>query len=193
MTNFTPGQTVKTFSTKAGQPALIRYPLWEDLNQVVTYVNRLSQEDTYTTFMGELITKEEEARFLADLFLQIELGHKVFLFCFVEKDLVGICGLSRNTQQRLRGRHVGRFGISIDRKARGEGLGYELAQATIAEAKKKIPGLRVIVLDVYDKNQIAQNLYRKLGFQDAGKIPRAILYQGNYLDEMKMYLELASV
>lgn len=41
MTNLLPGRTVKTFTTKKGKQAVIRYPKWEDeeyIDQVKMYL-----------------------------------------------------------------------------------------------------------------------------------------------------------
>lgn len=55
---FQPGKIVKTFTSKSGKKIVIRYPQWKDLNQLTEYINKLSAEDTFTTFSGEKITKE---------------------------------------------------------------------------------------------------------------------------------------
>jgi RimJ/RimL family protein N-acetyltransferase len=47
-----------------------------------------------------------------------------------------------------------------------------------------------VVLDVFSINGNAQNLYKKLGFKETGRLPKRILYRGSYIDETKMYLEL---
>jgi RimJ/RimL family protein N-acetyltransferase len=65
-----------------------------------------------------------------------------------------------------------------------------LGKTIIEEAKKKIAGLKMIILDVYSLNINAQNLYKKLGFKDASCLSKTILYRGQYIDEIKMYLEL---
>ena len=41
---------------------VIRYPKWEDLEELTRYINKLSSEDTFVTFSGEEIKKEEEAK-----------------------------------------------------------------------------------------------------------------------------------
>jgi len=46
--------------------------------------------------------------------------------------------------------------------------------------------LKVIVLDVYEKNLPALNLYRKMGFKEVGRIPKAIFWKGRYIDDIKM-------
>lgn len=190
MTNLRPGKIVKTFTTKKGKQAVIRYPKWEDLDLLLEYINTLSKEDTFINFSGEELSKKEEAEFLARLFVDIEMVDRVILCCFIDDQLVGSCDIERDKGGRKRSRHVGIFGISITKEYRGEGIGYELAKATIEEARERISELKLIILDVFNANQIAQVLYEKLGFQKAGQIPKAVLYQKEYLDEVKMYLEL---
>jgi RimJ/RimL family protein N-acetyltransferase len=190
MSKFTPGRIVKTFSTKKGDKAVIRYPFWEDLDQILAYINKLSKEDTFITLSGEKLTRKDEAGYLADWFKAMEMGDKVFLFCFVADKLVATCSVDRNTKSRQRSRHTASFGISVAKEFRSSGVGYNLASTVIAEAKKKIKGLKLIALSVYEKNKIALNLYKKLGFKKAGVIPGGVLYCNEYIDEIKMYLRL---
>lgn len=185
---FIPGKVVKTFETEKGHEVVVRYPRWEDLDKLTNYINALSQEDTFIRFSGETITVAEESEFLAGWFKRIDLSNGVMLCGFVADNLAGACGIERNEIQRQRSRHAGIFGIAVARQFRGEGIGYELARATIDEAKKMIPGLRLLTLDVFGKNVVAQGLYRKLGFEEVGRIPEAILYKGEYTDNVIMYL-----
>lgn len=39
-------------------------------------------------------------------------------------------------------------------------------------------------------NLIAKHLYRKLGFKEAGKIPKGMKFKRKYYDEIIMYKEL---
>ncbi len=187
---FIPGQIVKKFISKNKKEIVIRYPIWEDLEEFTRYINKLSKEDTFIIFSGEEIKKEEEAKALSEWFYQIEMGDKVVLGCFYKKKLVGVANIDRDKLSRKRRLHVGAFGISVEKEFRGERIGYELARAVIEEAKNKIPGLKMVILDVYSLNNKAQNLYKKLCFKEAGRLPKKILYRGQYIDEIKMYLEL---
>jgi RimJ/RimL family protein N-acetyltransferase len=186
---FIPGQIVKKFKSKKGKEIVIRYPKWEDLDELISYINKLSQEDTFVTFSGEEIKKEEEAKVLSEWFFDMEMGNKVVLGCFYNNKLVGLANIDRDKSARKRSLHVGIFGISIEKEFRGEGIGYELGRTIIEEAKTRISGLRIVILDVYSINTNAQNLYKKLGFKDTGCLPKQILYRGQYIDEIKMYLE----
>jgi len=187
---FALGQIVKKFFSKKGKEMVIRYPKWEDLEELTRYINKLSCEDTFVTFSGEEIKKEEEAKVLSEWFYGMEIGDKVVLGCFYNDKLVGLANVDREKSNRKRSLHVGTFGISVEKEFRGEGVGYELGKTIIEEAKKRIAGLKMIILDVYSLNTTAQNLYKKLGFKDAGCLSKTILYRGQYIDEIKMYLEL---
>jgi len=185
---FIPGQIIKKFISKKGKEMVIRYPKWEDLEELTRYANKLSYEDTFVTFSGEEIKKEEEAKVLSEWFCQMEAGNKVVLGCFYGEKLVGVAAIRRDKSVRKRSLHVGIFGISVEKEFRGEGVGYELGRAIIEEAKKKIKGLKMVILDVFSLNTKAQSLYQKLGFKEAGRLPKKILYRGSYIDEVKMYL-----
>lgn len=187
---FQPGKIVKTFTSKSGKKIVIRYPQWEDLNQLTEYINKLSDEDTFTTFSGEKITKEEEGKTLGNWFLHMEKGDKIVLGCFCGNQLVGLSNIDRNASNRKRSLHVGRFAISVAKEFRNDGIGFELAKTIIDLAKKNINGLKMITLEVFSLNQKAINLYQKLGFKPYGVLKEGIYYQGNYVDEVKMVLTL---
>lgn len=191
MIHFVPGSKVSTFTTRNGQEAVIRYPLWEDVEAMTNFINELSHEDTYITFSGETITKEGEMYYLTEMFKSMEAQNSIFLSCFIGSNLVGTCTVVRDLRSRKRSYHVGIFGITIAQQFRGEGIGEELAKVALTESVKKIPGLKIFVLNVYSPNTIAQQLYKKLGFIECGRIPKSVWFKGEYLDTIKMYKEIA--
>ncbi|KZE69082.1 hypothetical protein AWM68_02110 [Fictibacillus phosphorivorans] len=61
------------------------------------------------------------------------------------------------------------IGITIgEREGRGKGIGYQALRYLEKEIKER--GLNRIELGVFEFNQQAQNLYRKLGYQEIGRI-----------------------
>jgi len=181
---------IKKFKTKSGQVATIRYPKKSDLKAMLGYINKLSQEDTFITYSGEKVIKKQEKEFLDGILKGIKNHDKVCLLTFVDDNLAGVCTIERNKKGKKRTHHIAIFGISIAKKYRGQGIGFELAQAAIQEAGKRITDLRIITLNVYGINNIAQNLYQKLGFKKFGRLPQGIFYHQKYIDELKMYLDL---
>ena len=181
---------LKKIVTKKGKEAIIRYPTIDDVMEMTGYINTLSREDTYITFSGEQITLDSEKEYIIDLLKRIEKGNSVNLVCMIDGKVIGIAGIERKITARRRGGHIGIFGISIKKEFRGDGMGYELSTTVIDEAKKKMAGLRIITLSVYKPNEIAYALYRKLGFVEYGTLPKGILFHGEYVDEVEMYLKL---
>jgi RimJ/RimL family protein N-acetyltransferase len=188
--SFVPGGITHSFVTKSGKQAEIKNPSWDILHQKLQYVNELSQEDTFVSFSGEEIALREEADFLAKILIDMELGNAVFQYCFVDGQLVGICGIDRKTILRKRGEHIGRFGLSVHRDFRNDGIGFILAKTAIDLATKHIRNLKIIELECFANNTGALHLYEKLGFQEVGRLPNFILFKGQYIDEVKMTLEL---
>lgn len=43
---------------------------------------------------------------------------------------------------------------------------------------------------VFANNDGARGFYRKMGFRESGRIPKAIFYKGRYVDQVLMYLDL---
>jgi RimJ/RimL family protein N-acetyltransferase len=188
--SFVPGGVTHSFVTKNGKNAEIRNPSWDILHQKLEYINELSQEDTFISFSGEEVALKEEAEFLARILADMEMGNSFFQYCFVEGQLVGICGIDRKTDLRKRGEHIGKFGLSVHRDFRNEGIGFVLAKTAIDLASQHIKNLKIIELGCFANNTAAIHLYEKLGFKEVGRLPNFILFKGNYIDEVKMTLTL---
>jgi len=190
VTNFIPGKIIEIFETKKGNSIVIRYPKWEDLDSLTSFINEVSKEDTYITFSGEKVTKEEEVEHVLNLFRGIEYLNRVYLCCFAGSELVGTASIDRVLTGRRRRRHIGLFGITLAQKYRGEGIGEKMSRIIIEEAKRHIPGLTMLLLNVYGQNHIAQSLYKKLGFKEVGRMPKGLIYKGEYDEEINMVLDL---
>jgi RimJ/RimL family protein N-acetyltransferase len=190
MSFFIPGKKVADFKRPNGSTLEIRYPRWEDIDALTTYINLLSAEDTYIYFSGEVVTKAEEMDYLTSVFKACESQNKVALVVSDDDVIVGCCEVNRKLVSKRRGLHVGTFGLTVARDYRGEHLGLALAKATISEARTAITGLRLITLTVHEPNQIARNLYSKLGFIESGRLPAGLVYKGEYIDNLSMVLKL---
>lgn len=99
-------------------------------------------------------------------------------YCLEENgNLAGFGQLLRKSEKRL---HAARIIVAPDK--RGQGLGRRLCQALIHRTiELKFPR---ISLNVYNKNQIAINLYQSLGFQEVEKC------KDDTLSEDIRYMEL---
>ena len=103
--------------------------------------------------------------------------------------LVGTVGLERD--RRRKGRHIGHIvGMMVRPEARGHGVGRELLEALIGEARRT-EGMEMLTLTVTDGNTAAVGLYETSGFVRYGLLVRAIrLANGRYHDKLHMVLTL---
>ncbi|MEL3962660.1 ribosomal protein S18-alanine N-acetyltransferase [Lysinibacillus endophyticus] len=76
--------------------------------------------------------------------------------------------------------------VAVIESARGQKIGEGLMREAIKVAKER--GVEVLSLEVRVSNIIAQNLYRKLGFQDGGI--RKGYYTDNQEDALVMWVNL---
>ncbi len=178
-----PGTIIYKEKLKIGS-VILRYPKKTDLKLLYRYINKLSRERTFIIVQGERISLKQEKRYLDNQLQKIKEGKAVQLVVFVNNELVG------NSQISLRGaieRHIGGFSISIAKKFRGQGLGKLLMKSVIAEAKKHLRGLEIIVLSVFADNEIAKKMYKKFGFRSYGMLPQGIKLEKGYANYIYMY------
>lgn len=179
-----PGQIIKTFTSKKGNEVVIRYPKWEDLDDLVTFANNLVTEDTFI-MLNKQITKDEESTWLSDTISKIEEGKKIHLVAVVNGKFAGNCEIRIRDKKQT---HVGEIGISVASSFRQEGIGYQLLSKLIEEGKKK--GLKLLILHCFENNDRALHLYEKMGFKRSGLVPGVYAHKGDYIGEVTLYLPL---
>ena len=105
-----------------------------------------------------------------------------------QKELIGVVGFRRidGEKEQHRG-HI--WGMYVRSEEQGKGFGKALLSNAI-DLANSLPGLEQIELDVVTRNRQARNLYASLGFASCGVDPRALLVDGEYLDEERMVLFL---
>ena len=93
-------------------------------------------------------------------------------------------------QYHIKFRHKAGIGIFILQRYCGIGLGRQLMEYAIENARKT--ELEQLKLGVFDDNVAAIRLYEKLGFREWGREPHAFkLKDGSYRDEIQMVLFLS--
>ncbi|MDP1722675.1 MAG: GNAT family N-acetyltransferase [Candidatus Gottesmanbacteria bacterium] len=180
----TPGQTIKTFTTKKGNTVVIRYPKWEDLDDVLAFANNLVEEEALLA-LSKKQTRAEEAKWMADTFEKIETGKKIKLVAVVNGKYAGNCEIRIHDNRES---HVGDIGIALSKDYRDEGIGAELLTTLIAQGKNA--GLKLLILYCYENNDRALHLYEKLGFTRSGLVPGTFAYKGSYIGDVTLYLPL---
>ncbi|MBZ9782940.1 GNAT family N-acetyltransferase [Pseudomonas sp. REP124] len=107
---------------------------------------------------------------------------------FVDGRLAGIAGLAFEPREKARHKAT-LFGMYVSSGARQNGLGYQLVQAVLDEARRH-QGLRLVKLTVTAGNQAAIDLYQRCGFIQFGLEPMAVRVGEEYFDKVHMWREI---
>lgn len=161
----------------------IRDPKISDLKQTLIYVNKLSKEKTYVIFQGEIISEKSERKWLQSSAKSIKEGKSTVKFLFHKDELIGICDINLKSGAK---EHVGSFGLSIDKKYRGKGLGGLLMDEVLNESFKTLKKMEYVYLEVFAENIAAIKLYEKKGFVKCGLFPNGLKRKGKLVDEIMM-------
>jgi len=174
----------RTFVAKDGRKVTLRSVRWEDLEDLLDFINSLVEEDA-DILRSERVSRREEAEWLGKRLACIDAGELIDVVAEVEGKVVA------NSEVNKRGgpmSHIGDVGIGIRSGYRRISIGTELMKTLIDESRKA--GLKTLVLSHFGTNRTARQLYKKMGFRDAGKIPKGIYKNGKYIDLARMVLEL---
>lgn len=170
--------------TNDGKEYLIRYPQDEDAPAMTEYINALSQERTFIRFQGEKITLKSESEYLKGQLEKIQKKQTIQLLVICNGKVVGISAVDLRDKTE---KHEGVLGISLLKGFRNQGIGKIFLNLVLEEAKKNLPNLHIITLEVFANNPIAQEMYKKFGFKEFGMLPEGIIYKNSYIDRIYMY------
>lgn len=173
--------------TKTGKSVVVRYPKMTDLENLLTFINNLSDEKTFVRYQGEHETLESERRFIITRLKEINNKQCVHLLAFLDKELAGVVEIHLKDKTE---NHIGVLALSVVKKFRNDGLGKILLDSVIKEAKNELKGLKIITLEVYSANKIAHDLYTKMGFVEYGRLPKGISRAGKFEDAILMYKQI---
>lgn len=173
----------RTFTLKDGTACLLRSPEPGDALFMLAYLKRTAAE---THFLmrepGEVTMTEEEER----AFLQKTLDDEkmAMLAAFLEGEVIATVHLGA-VGPRKKVCHRAQFGMAIVKERWGLGLGRELIETALSQAKAM--GFEQLELGVFDDNHRARRLYEAFGFEQWGRMKRAFkLAGGDYRDEILM-------
>jgi ribosomal protein S18 acetylase RimI-like enzyme len=174
----------EVFTAMDGRKVVLRSVRWEDLDDLLGLINSLVDEGV-DIVRTEKVTRNGEAEWLGGLLARIEKREIINCAAEVEGKVIANSEIGKREGPMS---HVGGFGIAIKQGYRGIGIGTRIMQTLVEESKKA--GLRMLVLEVFDTNEIAKHLYQKMSFKEAGRIPKGVYKNGNYVDLIRMTLEL---
>lgn len=174
----------KEFTAKDRSSVLLREPRREDLDGLLDFINSLVREKAPINKTSE-VSRSEENEFLDRQLASVENGDVLHLVAEIDGKIVGSAEVTK-----LSGResHVGALGIGVKSGYRRIGIATKLIEVLIEKAKKQ--GLKIILLAVYENNQPAITLYRKLGFKEIGRTLKGVNWEGKYIDDIKMAITI---
>lgn len=174
------GEVLREFVAKDGRKVILRTLKWEDLDDLLDFINSLVEENA-NILRTEKVSKNEEVEWLSNVFKRLEKDEIFCVAAEVDGRLVANSEIIRGAGYS---KHLGVIGIAIKKGFRSVGIGTEIMK-TLEEYARKM-GLKVLTLSVFANNQHAMNLYRKMGFVETGRIPKKFFKDGVYIDEIVM-------
>jgi ribosomal protein S18 acetylase RimI-like enzyme len=151
----------------------------------IVFMNSLIDEDAKIR-TNKKINLAEEKQFIKSTLLGIKNKSVIYL--------IGECGgevISTSRVQLAGGRknHIGVLGIMIKNGYRGLGIGTYLMGQMVELAKKELKA-SMLELTVYQGNNLAMKLYKKMGFKQVARLPKYVQYKGRLIDEYIMIKKL---
>ena len=177
------GKILHRFTAKDGREVILRTPRWEDLDDLMDYINSLVDEGVDID-TNRKVMRDEEADWLGRRLAEMEKGEGINLVAEVNDKVIANYRLFR---MKGYSSHVGEISIGIMKGYRNIGVGTEMLKTLIVQAKKI--GLKMLILRVFSTNKTAYHVYEKAGFKENGRIPKFFYKNGKYIDEMIMTKE----
>lgn len=179
------GRIIHKFCARDKREVVLRTPKWDDLDDLLEMINLLVAEKA-DIVRAEKVSRPEEIDWFARALSRLEKGEVFYLVAEVEGKVVANSEIG--TQRGGYDKHVGGVGIAIREGYRNLGIGTQMMNTLIEQARKM--RLRVLTLSAFESNKRAIHVYEKVGFVQTGRIPRKFLREGEYVDEVMMTLFL---
>jgi len=172
------------FKTKKDRIVDIIEPTADLLDEILEFVNALAHEDTFLTFHpGKMITRDEEEGWLKNNLEAIKNQSLLIYWAISNGKIAGVVEIRRGNS--VREWHIGTIGLMVDQNFRGEGLGRFLLEFILKKAKEL--GIRTAIVTLFSDNEIAKNLYKKIGFVEYGVLPDGVYRKNEFSDHILMY------
>ena len=173
----------RQITLKDGRPCILRSPRESDAQALAEYMKITAREtDFLTKYPDEVtITPEEEREYLRKM---AAAPRQAMILAEVDGRLAGNCSF-HPVGNRSRSSHRCTIGIALYEEFWGLGIGSSMFDLLLEEAAKC--GFEQAELEVRARNYRAIALYKKKGFAETGRIPRAAKYRdGTYDDNLVM-------
>ena len=168
---------------KDGRSLIVRSAEEFDAETMLEYLYKTSEETHYLIRYPEEIhyDLEQEKQIIRNALASEDTA---WFTVFDRNKAVGNCSISRNSD-RIKVRHRCDLAIALELEYCRCGLGTLLIERACDKAKEL--GFEQVELGVYADNGRGISLYKKVGFKECGRIPRAFrLKDGTYIDEINL-------
>ncbi len=157
----------ETITLKDGRSCCLRNGTEEDAKAVLeNFLLTHEQTDYLLSYPDECsMSTEEEAQFLKE---KAESDKEIEILAEIGGIVAGTAGIGR-VGQREKVRHRADFGIGVDRRYWGLGIGRALTRACIECARAA--GYAQLELNAVAENERAIKLYESEGFREYGRDP----------------------
>ncbi|MBO5526010.1 MAG: GNAT family N-acetyltransferase [Clostridia bacterium] len=135
----------------------------EDGETLLSYLKRINRETDFLNFTREeveTVTAENEAEWVRGY----RNGKSILIGAYRGGELIGLVDCT--IPSLFKTAHVGIIGVSVLKKAWGNGVGTKLFEAVFEEAKRA--SVSVLHLEHFADNVRAHALYEKVGFVTCG-------------------------
>lgn len=181
-----PGTIMNKFTARDGREVTLRAPKWEDLDDMLEFINSLVEEEAMIA-ANQKQTREQEIVYMVRVLTSVEKDKQVRVVAEVDGRMVAQCEV---VPRFGRMSHVGGLGISVKQGYREIGIGQELMKEAEKQARRL--GLERILLEVFVTNDRAIHVYEKIGYRRIGAMPDGVKYKGEYIDSVYMLKKLYS-
>ena len=175
------------FTARDGTHVLFREPSPRDAAQLMKFINAFVTEKRSGILINERVGLDEEKAWLRGVLADIRKRKGVMLLVDVDGEIMGNCDINRLPWKSS---HVANLGIALSREIRGKGVGEALMTKTIELARKRMRGLEMLHIKAFAYNEKALALYRRFGFVEVGRVPRANKEGKEYHDDVLMVKNL---
>ena len=176
----------KTYQTKSDYGVIIREAHPDDAKQLLELkLQYLKNTNTIPLFDYEYSNNITEENQLIKRY-QKETN-SLLLVAEHDGKLIGNIDLTGSSREKMV--HTAMIGMGIHTSWQNQGVGTFLIQ-NVLDWSRKNDTLKIIWLEVYASNKAGIALYRKMNFQECGRIDSFFLEDKKYIDKITMSINL---
>lgn len=159
----------------------VRVARQQDARAILGLCEQVGGETPFLTFseQGLGLSVEEEAQIITNY---SNSQNSLLLVAEADGQLIGMANITQlNAEKQM---HVAEVGICLIKEYWGYGIASMMMEMLMEFAQNSF--LKVITLEVAQKNEPAIKLYEKFGFETVGRLRKRLWVEGCYLDSFVM-------